>query len=243
MKKVILVLMVAIMSLVLTGCGNDEEVEYIDYSGIYEYSKTTLIDQFSDEAIEGIAIYKYLGSEQVVEIPKTIDGKPVIYLGAEIFNIDILTKNQYVETLIISKNVMSIGGKFFTGAENLSSLVVDDLNQYYLSYNNGLYEKLDSGLRFLSIRIGDRIDYELHADTVNLTPDFNTHGVIKAFIIPQGTRITDVGVLVYRGSISSIDKIIVFESDYDYYVSFFTNYNNLASADLIVAKLSVVDPS
>lgn len=241
MKKVILVLMFASTSLVLAGCGNEEEVEYIDYSDVFEFSDREIEDIFTNEMVEGISIDKYLGSESIVQIPEEINGKPVIHIVDDFLKIDILISNYDVEVLIISKNVMSIGG-YFNGAPNLSSIVIDEDNEYLLSFQNGIYQKIDSGLKLLAIQIGNDIDYVLHEDTISLDWDFN-YEVLKSITIPEGTRISDVHVLIYSGSIYYLDNIYVYQIDYDYYVDFITNRDSLVDKDLIIAKLSVVDPS
>lgn len=240
MKKALLILMFATMSLVLSGCSK-EEIEYIDYSDVFEFSDREVEDIFTGEIIEGISIDKYLGSKNLVQIPEEINGKPVIHIADDFLKEDILTNNYNVEVLIISKNVMSFHG-YFAGAPNLSSIIIDEDNDYFLSYHNGIYQKIDSGLKFLSIQIGNDIDYVINEDTISLDWDFN-YEVLKSITIPEGTLIKYVHVLIYSGSIYYLDNIYVYQGDYDYYVDFFTDYYNLVDSDLIITKLNVVDPS
>ncbi|KFZ26213.1 MAG: hypothetical protein KQ78_01564 [Candidatus Izimaplasma bacterium HR2] len=243
MKKGILVLMMTTILLVLTGCDINGEVEYFDYTDIFEFSDIEVVDIFTNEIIEGISINRYLGSENIVLIPEEINGKSVIYVVSDFLKTDSLTYNDNVEVLVISKNVMSVGGGHFTGAPNLNAIIIDEDNEFLLSYRNGIYQKMDSGLNLLSIPLGDGTDYYLHEDTLKLDWSFNSFDIMNALYIPMGTRISEVGVAIYAGSFINIDTIFVYQVDYDYYVAFFTNYEHLPSSDLIITKIQIVDES
>ena len=243
MKKITLFLLIATMSLVLTGCGNDEEVEYIDYSDIFVFSDYELEDPFTGETVYGIGIEKYLGSEQIVIIPNEINGKPVIDIWTDFLIEDYIIYNEFVEVIILPENLISIGGGSFRGGPNLKSITISSENEYLLSYRNGIYKKIEGGLHLLSIQLGNEINYELHEDTTSLDFSFNSYGALKSLTIPEGTRVNHFDNVIYSMSMMEMESIFVYQSDYDYYVDALTNYNFIPSSDLIIDLLVIVDPS
>ncbi len=243
MKKVILFLMIATMSFVLSGCSNDEKVEYIDYSGVFIFSEYEMEDPLSEEIVSGIKIDKYLGTDQIVEIPNKINGLPVIIINNDFLIEDYIVHNEFVEVIIIPESVISIGSGDFRGAPNLTSVIISTDNDYNLSYRNGIYVKTESGYHLEEIQLGNQIDYELYAGTTSIDFSFNTYGAIKNLTIPEGTRVEHMDNLIYSMSMMELENIYLYQSDYDYYIDFLTNYAYIVSYDLIIDLLVIIDPS
>lgn len=82
----------------------------------------------------GIVITKYLGSKSVVNIPSSIDGKPVVKLGTrnvlskEYGNIGIgvFYECGNVKEITIPDSILSIGGRMFVNCTQLHSITIPD---------------------------------------------------------------------------------------------------------------------
>lgn len=69
----------------------------------------------------GVTITSYSGSATSLEIPDTLDGKPVVAIGSRVFR-----DHTELESVVIPKGVTSIGLQAFYGCSNLSSVTLPE---------------------------------------------------------------------------------------------------------------------
>lgn len=145
MKKKIAPALLVCLVLLLTGCGsketppdNDEPqpvpIETIIAESALQYPAANSLFYYNVYD-DYVAITKYLGDETLllkdsgyvvptdIVIPDTIDGLPVYVIGAGAF------KGAALETVKITKNVVSIGSEAFSGCSKLKSVTFTDVKE------------------------------------------------------------------------------------------------------------------
>ncbi len=83
-----------------------------------------------------ISIFRYIGIDGVVTIPKIVYGLPVTSIANPAFN-----GCTTVTNVIIGSNITSIAGQAFVGCPNLLAIDVDALNPVYSSLGGVLFDK------------------------------------------------------------------------------------------------------
>jgi hypothetical protein len=105
------VLLSALLFLVLpANVFAEEPLMSVTSDSLYEY---TLISGV------GVTIDKYLGTEEYVQIPSTIEDEPVIAIGPYAFS-----DNDYITRVKVPESVTEIGNCAFISCENLNSVII-----------------------------------------------------------------------------------------------------------------------
>ena len=173
--NIVSVVLIIILSIFVVGCTSKDYSNYKNEVGYKEYTKlgkgSCYVDSFGVQLklgnknvqsylennmrqsgnylitnfMDGICINRYVGDITTVDIPDTIDGKPVIMIGAFI-NDEKETKGAFAGIeqckLKISKTVKYIDSRVLCDYSNCFEAVeVDKSNPYYCSENNILYSK------------------------------------------------------------------------------------------------------
>lgn len=110
-KKWLLVILLAMLALVLTGCGGEKATS----AAFFEYIVTP------DDTI---TIYAYTGNEMKVVIPSRIDGKKVTCIGFSDGSYGIMS------SVLIPDGVTEIGEKAFKDCKTLTDIVIPNSVTY-----------------------------------------------------------------------------------------------------------------
>ncbi|MBQ8287442.1 MAG: leucine-rich repeat domain-containing protein [Clostridia bacterium] len=122
MKKTIsLLLLAALLTASLAGCKSKSEAKAPENNYEYEYDEdeASPASDFSYQENEegGITITRYKGEDADVVIPKTIDGKKVTEIRGAFYG-------SPVETVVLSREINTIGGQSFWKCGNLKSVTL-----------------------------------------------------------------------------------------------------------------------
>lgn len=111
---------------------NDHGCDY-DYHIYHTYwlsmSAPPFIASLNDDK-SSCSLFKYVGSEKMVEVPNEIEGMLVVAIHDNAFN------NCTIESVFIPASVTQLSKSAFVGCRNLKSIVVDENNKVYDSRDN-----------------------------------------------------------------------------------------------------------
>lgn len=226
MKKIILVLMIATMSLFLTACGNDEENENTDF--IYELK--TLSSQIGgDPLIEGYEITSYLGTEEDVEIPSFIGDIEVISIASNTFK-----DNDTVLSITIPETVKLISSYAFKNATNLENIYISENNTYYFDFEGSIYSNVDpDNIKLVIVPEGKTGNFNLYYETYEiLNYAFQSCIKLDSITVTNVDDIWRIGSLSYSIDLE-LEAIYVPEIKLEYYKNLISFYNSYLE-DLIV---------
>ena len=74
---------------------------------------------------EEVTITKYLGSDETVNVPAEIDGKPVVAMAIGAF-----AKNEVIKTVVLPDSIKTIGQSAFAGCANLERINVENVTSF-----------------------------------------------------------------------------------------------------------------
>lgn len=189
----------------LLGCNNLALAnEYIDYVEDEKYNPTDNSDvqECGDysymETSGGIYIVEYSGTEEILDIPETMDGKTVIGLYSECF-----ATAYNLKKVIIPKTVNAIYTDTFLNCSTLETIEVSSSNTTYSSYNGTLYSK--DYVYFVCCPEGRKGDVVLRNGAVYIC-DFSFFNASNITSIHIPASVIDVGekAIYNTGSLSSI---------------------------------------
>ena len=134
MKKICSLILILLISVSLVACGNSEngdnsnittnnttvnKEETKDFLTLVKTADTTDISLFEYEVVEGqMTITDYIGSDEIVIIPDTIEGQPVAVIGDYCF-----VNNETIKGVRLSDSVTRIGNDAFENCYGLEVLV------------------------------------------------------------------------------------------------------------------------
>ena len=127
MKRILSVLLAAILLLSLSNSGLAEEAREILQSGDFSYAV------LEDGTVE---ITRWYGEEKKLEIPSTLDGKKVTRIGKFAFTVCFS-----LTTVTIPDSVSVINANPFSCCDKLTSINVSPTHPYFATINGVLYEK------------------------------------------------------------------------------------------------------
>lgn len=174
--------------------------------------------------LDGICINRYVGFGKTVEIPETLDGKPVIMLGDficdEKYNgrtvfygafggiddckIKIPSTVKYISCKclrIFSGMVDDISEKY---GNNFQSIEIDDNNPYYFSENNTIYSKDGKTLVYIVDYTGED-DIKVSDTVENFEPLNPLVDMSYKLIFGENIKKIDACVDMYEDGVTPLD--------------------------------------
>ncbi len=136
-----------------------------------------------------ITITQYTGPGGDVVIPRTIDGLPVVGLGAQAFWYCTTVSN-----VAIPATVTNIGQQCFFGCAGLSAITVEDSNPAYRTLEGVLFDRSQTVLiRYPATRVGE---YAVPEGVVRIGYGaFSSNPHLTRVTIPEG--VTDIGYVAF----------------------------------------------
>lgn len=167
MKKICSVILILLILVSLVACGNsgnsdnshigmnnttaNEEVEK-DFFTLVKTADTTDVSLFEYEVIEGeMTLTNYIGSDEIVVIPDTIEGQSVKVIGEYCF-----ANNETIKGVRLSDSVTRIGNDAFENCYGLEVLVcgqnLETIGEYAFNFCTSLETvELNQSCRVLEV--------------------------------------------------------------------------------------------
>lgn len=142
MKRIFSLLLLAVLLVfTLASCGSKK----ITAKDLDSHAQTGMSDfKYTSDGEDGICITKYTGTDEIVVVPETIDGKPVTTIGRAAFDMNTVAKavslpdsvvtmeasaffnNAALEIVTTGKGLRYIGGYAFQSCVNLHTVVLHE---------------------------------------------------------------------------------------------------------------------
>ncbi len=200
------------------GTGTSQEENEIYVNAMYQ-SGDFLVSAYK----EGICINRYLGSSKMVEIPETIDNKPVIKLGTypvwnehyHSYSFYGLFNEKEIKTVQFPSSLKEIIADTLNNVQD--AVVVSEDNPYYTSENGMLYNKTKDYLLFVPENAADST-FAVPENVVRITDDVLTCEAIDTLVLHE--KIEQIHS-DYARDIASSNHLQCFEVDANnpYYAS------------------------
>lgn len=175
--------------------------------------------------LNGVSIVRYKGSNSTVEIPETLDGKPVIKIGGYIHNYESSSDPLYIyrpafdcseiKKIVLSKSIKEIVCNSFhtvcfseddSTDDILEEIEVDSENKYYSSHSGMLYSKdksvlmcVPSNNRIKEVSIGSNTETAYDVISVN-TVKLNIEESLKNIYSAEYDSLSDSKVMLKTAS-------------------------------------------
>jgi len=128
MKRIIAVILTTVFLMVLTSCNREEDSADETPASDFEYGYADEYFYFGEydylEELTGIIIKRYIGESENVQIPKRIDGEPVMGIGGGAF------MSTDVKSVIIPDSVKWAGIGIFLYCEAGTSVTYKGITYY-----------------------------------------------------------------------------------------------------------------
>lgn len=170
------------------GVGKDKEENEIYVKAMYQ-SGDFLVSAYK----EGICINRYLGWSRRVEIPETIDNKPVIKLGTypvwdehyHSYSFYGLFNEKEIKTVQFSSSLKEIVAGTLNNVQD--AVAVSEDNPYYASENGMLYNKTKDYLLFIPENAADST-FAVPERVVRITDDVMRCETIKTLVLHKNVE-------------------------------------------------------
>ena len=173
------------------GVGGNAIVASAETSGDFEYS----VDSGN------VRITRYIGSGGPVDIPATIDGKPVTSIGELAFQ-----QCSGITSINIPNSVTSIGVNVFYNCTGLTDITVDSNNSSFCSESGVLFNKDKTTLIYYPLGKNDSSYTIPDGVTVIEQYAFYCNSKLTSVTIPSG--VTSIGEMAFR-ECSGLTSVIV----------------------------------